>query len=288
MSERELARPALAGGPGADQSDDARPIAPPEPRMVVANGLEIACEVRGAGPPLVILHSASSSARDDFGPQLPIWARAFRCYLPDARGHGGTRWDPAHGLRYEDLVADVSGLADALGLRTFHLVGFSMGAATALAFAAAYPERLRTLVVVGMSNRREPRTSVIRRVADVDRIEAHDPAWAARLAERHDPVQGPGAWRRLMPAIVGMVEGQEPHTAAELHRIDMPVLVVAGDRDPYVPAGQAWDLARQLLDGRLFVLPDCGHVAMVQRPTLFTEGCTGFWRSTAEVAARRA
>ncbi len=255
---------------------------------MVANGLEIACDIRGAGPPLVILHGASSIGRDDFGPQLPIWAAAFRCYLPDARGHGGTRWDPGEGLRYDDLVADVAALADALGLRTFHLVGFSMGAATALAFAAAHPERLRTLVIVGMSNLREPRTSVIRRVADVARIEAHDPAWAARLADRHDPVQGAGGWRRLMPAIIRLVEGQGPHPAAELHRIDMPVLVVAGDRDPYVPAGQAWDLARLLPDGRLFVLPDCGHVAMVQRPGLFAEGCASFWRSTAAVAAKRA
>ena len=43
---------------------------------------------------------------------------------------------------------------------TFHLLGFSMGGATALQFAARSPERLQTLVVIGISPRREPRASV--------------------------------------------------------------------------------------------------------------------------------
>jgi len=91
-----------------------------------------------------------------------------------------------------------------------------------------------------------------------------------------------------MPAIVELVEDQGSLAAAELHRIDLPVLVVAGDHDPFVPVGQAWELARQLPDSRLFVVPDCGHVAMAQQPALFIEGCRAFWRSTAEVARRRA
>ncbi len=255
---------------------------------VAANGLEITYDALGSGPPLVMLHGASSSGRDDFGAQLPLFGRAFRCYLPDARGHGRTLWDVRAGLRYEDLVADVVAFADALGLGTFHLLGFSMGAATALELAVRSPERLRTLVVVGNAAEPEPRTTVIRRVADVARIEASDPAWAARLAERHDPVQGRGAWRRLMPGIVRMVETQRRLTPAELHAIDAPTMVVVGDRDPFVPVGHAWQLVRQLPDARLCVLPEAGHEVMVKRPILFNEACSGFYRGTEATAAARA
>ena len=256
--------------------------------VVVANGLRIGCLVRGAGPPLVLLHGASSSGREDFGAQLPRLAQSFTCHLPDARGHATTTYDAGLGLRLDDLVADLAGLVDALGLATFHLVGFSMGGATALAYATRNPGRIRTLVLVSTATEREPRTSVIRHLADVERIERHDPAWATALARRHDPVQGPGAWRRLMPAISDFVAGQAPPTPADLRLVDAPAMVVVGDRDPIVPVGQAWALARQLPDARLFVVPDCPHEVPSKRPGLFLAGLETFYRSTATVAEARA
>jgi 3-oxoadipate enol-lactonase len=147
----------------------------------------------------------------------------------------------------------------------------------------AHPQRVATLALVGTATEREPRTSVIRHLADVGRIEREDPAWASALARRHDPVQGPGAWRRLMPAIAAYVTEQEPPTPAALRRASMPALVVVGDRDPIVPVGQAWALARQLPDARLFVVPGCPHEVPAKRPGLFLEGLLGFHRSVGAV-----
>lgn len=257
-------------------------------RHLEANGLRVGYDMVGEGPPLVLLHSASSSGREDFGAQLPRLAGSFTCYLPDARGHGRTVYDAALGLRLEDLVDDLEAFVDGLGIATFHLVGFSMGGAIALAAAIRRPDRIRTLALVGTATEREPRTSVIRHLADVHRIERQDPAWAAALAQRHDPDQGPGSWRRLMPAISHFVAAQEPPTPAELRRADAPALVVVGDRDPVVPVTQAAALARQLPDARLFVVPDCGHEVPAKRPGLFLEGLSGFYRSTEVLAARRA
>lgn len=248
-------------------------------RWVEANGLRVGYDVVGDGPPLVLLHGASSLGREDFGAQLPRLGHHFACLLPDARGHGRTVHDAAQGLRLEDLVADLAAFVGALGLATFDLLGFSMGGATALAYATREPARVRTLVLVGTATEREPRTSVIRHLADVARIERHDPGWAERLAQRHDPHQGPGAWRRLMPAIAAFVAAQEPPMPAELRRAAMPALVVVGDRDPVVPVGQAWSLARQLPDARLFVVPGSPHEVASKRPGLVTDGLLGFYRS---------
>jgi pimeloyl-ACP methyl ester carboxylesterase len=253
-----------------------------------ANGIAIGYDVHGSGPPLVLLHGATSAGREDFAAQVPLFARAFHLYLPDARGHATTRWDVRGGFEYEWLVDDLEGLVDALHLPTVHLLGFSMGALTALRFAARRPERVRTLVVVGITTQREPRTSVARRLMDPERIERRDPAWAAELARRHDPLQGAGAWRRLLPAIVGDVADQPLLGPRDLRRVTAPTLVVAGDRDPFVPVDHAWGLARQLPDARLFVAPDCGHEVMVRRPALFNEACAGFYRSTEAIARRRA
>jgi fermentation-respiration switch protein FrsA (DUF1100 family) len=65
-------------------------------------------------------------------------------------------------------------------------------------------------------------------------------------------------------------------------------MVVCGDRDPFVPVGHAWELQRQLPDGRLFVVPDCGHEVTVRRPGLFNEALSGFYRGTEDVATARA
>jgi pimeloyl-ACP methyl ester carboxylesterase len=255
---------------------------------VAANGLEIAYETHGSGPPLVMLHGATSIGREDFAAQIPLFSKRFQLILPDARGHGGTRWDAAEGFRYDWLVEDLAAFTEALGLETFHLLGFSMGAMTALQFATALPERLRTLVVVGISPQREPRASVARRLMDPRRADVDDPDWGAVLARRHDAGQGTGAWRTLLPAIAADVAVQPLLTPAELHAIDMPAMIVCGDRDPFVPIGHAWELERQLPDGRLFVAPECGHEVMTKRPALFNEALSGFYRATEAAATSRA
>lgn len=255
---------------------------------VSANGLEIGYEVTGAGPPAILLHGAASSGRDDFGAQLPAMRRAFLVHLPDARGHGRTRWDAARGFEAAWLVDDLVAFADALGLATFHLVGFSLGAMTALQFAVRHPERVRTLVVVGITTQREPRASVARRLMDPDRIERDDPAWAARLPALHDPLQGPGAWRRLLPAIAADVAGQALLTPRQLRQVAAPTLVACGDRDPFVPVDHAWALRRQLPHARLLVAPDCGHEVTRLRPAVFNAALADFYRSTEAIARRRA
>lgn len=255
---------------------------------VHAGGLVIGYDAVGAGPPLLMLHAATSSGRTDFGAQVTHLSRAFRCFLPDARGHGRTRWDPDDGFRADMLVDDALAFADAVGIRTFHLLGFSMGAMTALQLACRHPERIRTLVVAGITPRREPRASVARRLMDPARLEAHDPAWAARLAELHDPVQGDGTWRRLLPAIAADVAAQPLLSPADQRRIDPPTLVIAGDRDPFVPVDHAWGLARQVRDGRLLVVPDSGHEVMRLQPGLVNDALTTFYRSTEATARERA
>jgi pimeloyl-ACP methyl ester carboxylesterase len=243
---------------------------------IVANGLEIGYETVGAGPPLIMLHGATTTGRAAFAAQIEPLATAFLVVLPDARGHGWTRWDADDGFRAEWLIDDLVGFVDAFGLATFHLCGYSMGAMTALGFAARAPDRIRTLVVAGIAPDREPRASVTRRLMDPARILRDDPSWAAS-----------GRHARSDPGPRGLAV-QPLLTAAELRSISAPTLVICGDRDPLVPVGQAWQLARQVRHGRLLVVPDSGHDVLVRRPGLVNDALLEFYRSTEPVARRRA
>jgi pimeloyl-ACP methyl ester carboxylesterase len=256
---------------------------------VTANGLEIGYDVAGAGPPAIWLHAAGSLGAEDFAAQLPLFGRGFLVYLPDARGHGRTRWDvAANGFRYDWLVDDALAFADALGLRSFHLLGLSMGAMTALQLASRAPERVRTLCVVGITTQREPRASIGRRLMDTSTVRERDPGLAAAWARRHDAGQGEDAWEHLMPAIAADIARQPLLSPADLHAIDAPTMVVCGDHDPFVPVDHAWGVARQIRGGRLFVAPDCGHEVPAKKPALFNEALAGFYRSTEAEARRRA
>jgi pimeloyl-ACP methyl ester carboxylesterase len=256
--------------------------------IVHANGIDISYTVEGAGPPLVMLHGATSTAAEDWAAQRPLFRKAFRLYLVDARGHGGTKWDVRDGFSRDVLVEDLLAFVDALGLRTFHVVGFSMGAMTALTFATRHPQRLRTAIIAGIDVVREPRTSVARRLMDPERILREEPEWAAQLERRHSPVQGPGAWQRLLPAIVEDVATTPLLAPEELRRIRLPVLLTYGDRDVFVPADHAVAIHRQLPDSRLLIAPDSPHQVMVSQPALFNLAAANFYRSTERVARQRA
>jgi pimeloyl-ACP methyl ester carboxylesterase len=263
-------------------------MAGPSVLFVEANGLKVGYEVHGAGSPMILLHAATSTGPEDFAPEIPLFSKAFRIYLPSARGHATTQWDATRGFTTEMLVADLHAFADALELETFHLVGFSMGAMTALTFATQNPERVRTLIIVGITTQREPRASVARRLMDPEWIDKNDPARAKVLARRHDSQQGVDAWRRLLPAIAEDVRTQPLLSPRDLRRIDLPALVAVGDRDPFTPVDHAWGVSRALPDGRLLVAPDCPHEVLTRRPGLFNEAAATFYRSTEDAARRRA
>ena len=245
---------------------------------LMANGLDIHYTVEGQGPPLVLLHAATSTALEDWAAQRPLLRKEYTLYLPDARGHGRTRWDTAAGWGHGLLVDDLEAFVDALGLDRLHIGGLSMGAGTALAFAMRHPGRLISAMCAALGIEREPRVSVARRLMQPDVIEREDPMWAARLARLHDPVQGDGAWKQQMVTIRDAIVAAVPPTPDELRRARLPILLAYGDRDPWVPLEQAVRLRRQLPDGRLFVAPGVGHVVVADRPAAFNQAFLQFLR----------
>jgi pimeloyl-ACP methyl ester carboxylesterase len=255
---------------------------------IMANGLAIRYLTEGSGPPMVMLHGATSSAEEDWAAQRPAFRQAFRLFLPDARGHAGTRREPGESFSFDLLIADLAAFVDALNLRTFHLVGFSMGAITALGYALRNPERLRTLLVAGMDVQAQPQGNVARHLLDPARVDREEAAWAAQLEARHGPIQGPGAWRRLLPAIATALSSVPPVPPQELRGLRVPTLLAFGDRDVFVPVDHAVAFYRQLPDARLFIAPGCDHQVMVTRPGLFNEAARAFYRSTAQAAEARA
>lgn len=98
-------------------------------------------------PPLLLIHGGAQTAHswDEVAPDL---ARDHHVVCMDQRGHGETGWASPVRYRREDFVGDIEGVLDHLGWREATLMALSLGGLNALAFAAAFPTRVRGLVVV--------------------------------------------------------------------------------------------------------------------------------------------
>lgn len=112
-------------------------------------------DARVAGPetgPLVLLLHGFPQSSFEWRAQMPVLAEAgFRVVAPNQRGYSpGARPSDVESYVIPELVSDVVGIADALGVERFHLVGHDWGAAVAWFTALSHPERVESLVAVSV------------------------------------------------------------------------------------------------------------------------------------------
>ena len=220
---------------------------------------------------ILLLHGNCESSAAWFG-WVPHLARRFRVVRPDMRGYGASTPVPRDFPWSLDVVIDdFVKLMDTLGIERFHLVGAKIAGMIARRFAARFPQRVRTLTVVGTP---PPKYDVAARVASLTtEIEQHGVEhWARRtMAGRlgsNFPPEGAEWWIKLMgktPVSTQVCFVQNIHKAditADLPRIQCPTLVITteGSALGSVEDTRAWQT--MIPRSTLLVLPgDSYHVA---------------------------
>lgn len=123
----------------------------PEPRFVDTNGIRMAIYEQGRGPAVVLLHGFPELAYS-WRHQLPALADAgYRAIAPDQRGYGKTDCPPAvSDYSIEELIADIKGLLDTLGLASATFVGHDWGALLLWQMALMSPEQIDGLVILNI------------------------------------------------------------------------------------------------------------------------------------------
>jgi pimeloyl-ACP methyl ester carboxylesterase len=259
-------------------------------KVIRANGLEIAYERLGEGPPLVFVHGAAEDARV-WKPQLAGLADEFTVVAWDEPGAGRSS-DPPEGFSLADHADCLAALIEALALGPAHVAGLSWGGTIVLELYRRHPGLVATLILVDTYAGWKgslPREEVQARVAGVRRMLASpagqfDPTLPGLFAG--DP---PAEFVPLLEQIAGDVRPRslemqllvmaEADQRDLLPRIHVPTLLIWGELDVRSPLSVARRLEQAITDAELVVIPDCGHVSNLERPERFNEAVREFCRS---------
>jgi pimeloyl-ACP methyl ester carboxylesterase len=187
-----------------------------------------------------------------------------------------------------EMTRDAVAFCDALGLKEFNVVGFSLGGMIAQQMALDHPERVKRMILLGTGprggegmtftelsaeERADPDQFLLTAFfSPTDASQAAGRAYLKRLAARaHDrdlPVPKETAEAQLR-AIREWGTVPSSNRYATLQNIKHPILVVHGNKDIVVQPINAFILAEHLPNAQLIVYPDSSHGAQYQHGELF-------------------
>jgi branched-chain amino acid transport system permease protein len=242
----------------------------------------------GAGPqPVVLVHGGFASSRW-WQPLLALLpGDQLTCYALDLPGCGRSdRPDNPASYGVERLAGVLADYLDGLRLWDVHLVGHSLGAAVALSYAVANPERLRSLTLVSapspqgtptppegyalLEQMRSDRALLVQALASIMPAHAPDPFFQQLVDDAQD--QAPAAFSAAALALE-----QWRVDRADLQRLRLPVLLVWGDRDQIVERTVQTGLLLSIPGANnLEVLRGCGHTPPLERPEAFSQVLLNF------------
>ena len=245
--------------------------------------IELCADERGdrTAEPMLLMHG--------LGSQLIGWDDAF-CALLGAHGFHAIRFDNRdagrstildEGARYnlDDMADDATGLLDALGVGSAHLVGVSMGAMIAQTMAVRHPTKVRSLASImgstgapGIGAASPEALEVLVRAPAKGRqgfidqeVVNHriigsrgalvDEDWRrARYAQFYDRGLQPRGTGRNLRAIAASGD-----RSAAVGTITVPTVVIHGDADTLVDVSGGWATAAAIAGSQLVIIEDLGH-----------------------------
>jgi pimeloyl-ACP methyl ester carboxylesterase len=234
----------------------------------------------GEGAPVVLLHPASGSGLI-WGYQQPVLAKAgYRVIGYSRRSYYNS--DPIARDRPGIASADLHGLIELLGLKTFHVVASAAGGTIAADYALSHPDRLSSLVIA--DNSAGVRDGEIAKAAANIRTKGFDdmPVEFRELGPSYRAANPEGArlWTELAHKAVTGGEYRQgvanEITAAKLEALRVPTLLITGDADLITPPSVMRMVARHIAGSEISIVAEAGHSAYWEQPEIFNRAVLGF------------
>lgn len=275
-----------------------------EQGRATVQGGDLYYEVRGAGPPLTLLHADGLDRRmwDD---QFAAFAEHYRVLRYDARGHGASARSTARRAPVRDLI----GLLRAVGGGPTALLGIDGGGATAIDLALARPDLVTALVLVapGLNGWQPPDRDMMEVI--FEKMAPIMPVWerAVSTGDPTDLIAAIMADPATMPApahaaarerVRAMLTDNihlylappasplpiDPPASQRLDAIRAPTLLLVGERDDPLYREVAETVAKGIAGARLVVVPDAPRLMNMERPAAFNRLVLAFLRDVLQPA----
>ncbi|MFG1677930.1 alpha/beta fold hydrolase [Micromonospora sp. NPDC049282] len=276
----------------------------PESHFVEADGVTFHFHDLGSGPDTIFLHGGGPGCTgwSDFGPVVPYFAKSRRCVLQDILQYGRSDKCRITGPMWDFHAAKTVAFMDALKIERADFICNSWGGTIALALAAYYPDRVRSLVVTGSMpvfygplaplperghrgraardvyyGGEGPTREKLRQL--ITRLEWYD---ADRLPEqtldiRYEQSLDPG--ERELAAMSDSPRGDWQDLTEQLGRIQAPTLFIWGREDAFLTPDYPLMLSRMVPRGNLHVMDHVSHHLQEERPGAYHAVVEGFLRS---------
>jgi len=272
-------------------------------RFAIADGLQVHYKLAGQGQPaLVLLHGLGASVFSWREVMVPL-SHLGTVIAFDRPGFGLTSrpmpgdWQEENPYAAESQARLTVDLLDGLGIQKAILIGHSAGGSIAVLTALRFPQRVEALVLVSPAiYEGGGAPGWVRPLLSLPQVRRWGPLFVRSIAGRgasllasawHDPSkiepevlagyakgwQVPN-WDRALWELV--LASRPLDLERHLDELHMPVLVLTGDDDRWVPAEQSIRLASELPSAELVVVPDCGHLLQEEAPAAFMGATSAF------------
>jgi pimeloyl-ACP methyl ester carboxylesterase len=227
---------------------------------------------------------------------VPSLARRCRVVRVDLRGHGQSEDPPRdHGWSVEELLSDIRGVVEGLGLGSVHYVGESVGGILGIALAARSPELLKSLTLVATPLSIRPEIQRFFAVGEKDWPTAMEKLGGDGWVEG---LRGGGAthtelstgkeewilteWAKNRPAMLANLArlAATVNVEALLPDISVPTLILAPARSPISPLEEQVHMRRTIPDARMVVIEGAWHEIYFDDPEACISSLLRFVEST--------
>jgi 3-oxoadipate enol-lactonase len=256
------------------------------------NGIKIAYDVRGSGPPLVLIMGYRLSSRAWPLNFIEVLAKRFQVVIFDNRGTGASD-KPTIGYDISNMARDVCGLLDHLEVPRANVLGYSMGGAIAQEFTRQFPGRVVSLVLCatmcGGARAIYASPPVVRVMRELDGLKPEEIArriwhvtYAPGYLKKHRELAEDQMRREIAaptPLHAADLQFQafaEFDSSKALPNIQSPTLVLTGDLDQLVSPKNSRIIASLIPGAHLIVIPGCGHRVMWEATDECVEIVTDF------------
>lgn len=235
----------------------------------------------GNGPAIVLLHGYVGDGEATWHRQLNALGDELTVVAWDAPGAGASA-DPSEALGMTGYADCLAAFIAALGIERPHLVGLSFGGALALAAVARHPGLARSLVVVSgyagwrgslppdVADRRLDQAMALSELGPDEFVDTLLPTMFATPPAAEDAKRFAASMRTFHPAgFRAMARASAEDLRGLLAAVDVPTLLVYGDRDVRAPLAVAEHLHGAIAASELTVLPGLGHVCNLEDPEQF-------------------